>query len=246
MAEGIVSSVLLTLARPIIQEAIGGAKLLFEVRDKVEDAKGELRMIRGFLKDADARAQRGDETVRLWVLEITDAAFDLEDVVATSVLKEEAAARKRMVMRFACLSKRAIELHEVGSKIDGISKRISKLTRSLQTYGVKMSGESSSNQRLKELRQTYAHVPDHDFVGFGKNIKELVEHLTNPTSGVVSICGMGGLGKTTLAKEVYHRSEVKTHFNCFVQEKFGKEFSSTFFLHHIKKGKKLKRCQTMK
>ncbi|PQM33153.1 putative disease resistance protein [Prunus yedoensis var. nudiflora] len=32
---------------------------------------------------------------------------------------------------------------------------------------------------------------------------------------VVSIWGMPGLGKTTLAKQVYHHGEVKRHFNCF-------------------------------
>ncbi|KAL5566472.1 hypothetical protein UlMin_029636 [Ulmus minor] len=226
MAEAIVSFLLEKLGEHFIEGATAEAKFLFGVRDKVEDAKRELIMMRGFLKDADAKARGGDERVRIWVQEITDAAYDLDDVVATFVLKEEAAATKGMVMRFACLFKRPIELHKVGSKIDGISNRISKLNQSLQTYGVKMSGESSSNQRLKELRQTYAHVPNHDFVGFGKNIEELVEHLTDPASGVVSICGMGGLGKTTLAKEVYHRSQVKNHFDGFAWKYVSQQFQA--------------------
>ncbi|KAL5538122.1 hypothetical protein UlMin_046156 [Ulmus minor] len=208
MAEGIVSSVLQTLAQPIIEEA----KFLFGVKDKVEDAKLELEMMRGFLKDADARARRGDETLHDWVLRITDIAYDLENVVATIVLKQEAAARNGMVLRFACFFKRATELHKVGSKIDFLSNRISKLTRGLQAYGVTAT---PSNQRLKELRQTYSLVPDHDIVGFGKNIKQLVGYLTDPASGVVSICGMGGLGKTTLAREVYNGSEVQKHFDRF-------------------------------
>ncbi|KAL5539796.1 hypothetical protein UlMin_044290 [Ulmus minor] len=210
MAEVIVSIVLEKLGEHLINGAIAETKLLFGVRDKVEDAKLELEMMRGFLKDADAKAGGGEETLRDWVLRITDMAFDLENVVATFVLKEEAAARKCMVLRFACFFKRARELHKVGSKIDILSNRISKLTRGMQTYGVTAT---PSNQRLKELRQTYSHVPERDFVGFGKNIKELVEHLTDSASGVVSICGMGGLGKTTLAREVYHRSEVKNHFD---------------------------------
>ncbi|KAL5567302.1 hypothetical protein UlMin_030466 [Ulmus minor] len=233
MAEAIVSFLLEKLGGPFIEGATAEAKFLFGARDKVDAAKLELTMMRGFLKDADAKARGGDERVRIWVQEITDAAYDLDDVVATFVLKEEAAATKGMVLRFACLFKRPIELHKVGSKIDGISNRISKLNQSLRTYAVKMSGESSSNQRLKDLRQTYAHVPDHDFVGFGKNIKDLVKHLTNPASGVVSICGMGGLGKTTLAREVYRRREVKTHFNCFVWVYVSQQFQPKEILEEI-------------
>ena len=156
MAEGIVSSVLQTLTQLIIQEAIGEAKLLSVVKAKVEDAKLELRMMRSFLKDADAKARGGDETLRDWVLEITEAAYDLEDVVATFVLKEEAAARKGRVLRFACLFKRANELHKVGSMIDLLSNRISKLTQGLQTYGVTVN---RSNERQNDPRRTYLMFP---------------------------------------------------------------------------------------
>ncbi|KAL5539797.1 hypothetical protein UlMin_044291 [Ulmus minor] len=230
MAEGIVSSVLQTLAQLIIQEAIGEAKLLSVVKAKVEDAKLELRMMRSFLKDADAKARGGDETLRDWVLEITEAAYDLEDVVATFVLKEEAAARKARVLRFACLFKRANELHKVGSMIDLLSHRISKLTQGLQTYGVTVN---RSNERLNDLRRTYSHVPEHDFVGFEENIRELVAHLTNPASEVFSICGMGGLGKTTLAKEVYHRSQVKNHFDRFAWVYVSQQFQPKEILEEI-------------
>ncbi|KAL5566458.1 hypothetical protein UlMin_029622 [Ulmus minor] len=223
MAEAIVCSVLQTLAQPIIQEAIGEKNFLFGVRDKVEDAKLELEMMRCFLKDADARARCGDETLRDWVLRITEVAYDLENVVATFVLKEEAAATKGMVLRIACLFKRPIELHEVGSKIDMLSNRVSKLTRGLQAYGVRVI---PSNERQNDPRRTYSHVPEPHFVGFKENIRELVAHLTNPSSRVVSICGMGGSGKTTLAKEVYHQTEVKNQFNCFAWVYVSQQFQA--------------------
>ena len=50
-----------------------------------------------------------------------------------------------------------------------------------------------------------------------ENIKEVVGQLVNEDKQcqVVSICGMGGLGKTTVAKKVYHHSDVRRYFGGF-------------------------------
>ena len=77
-------------------------------------------------------------------------------------------------------------------------------------------GSSSFNDMRPEQRETYSHL-QHDVVGFDKDLKELVEFLLKEEDDkrVASICGMGGLGKTTLAKVVYNDTKVKQHFDCF-------------------------------
>ncbi|KAL5566431.1 hypothetical protein UlMin_029595 [Ulmus minor] len=228
MAQAVVSYVLEKLGELVIDGVIAEAKFLREVKEKVENAKQQLRRIKCFLKDADARVRNGDETLALLVEEIKDAAYDLDDVVSTFVLTEEAeaeaAATKGVIDKvfLGLFLKRPIRFHNFGVEVNKILNKLSKLKQSLERYGVwrddNVGASSSSNQRLNDLRRTYSHVPEHDFVENEGAMMELVTQLSNKGksgSPFVSIHGMGGLGKTTLAKMVYHHKDVRKHFNRF-------------------------------
>ncbi|KAI8025483.1 putative disease resistance protein [Camellia lanceoleosa] len=175
--------------------------------------------------------------VHNWVVEIREAAYDAEDVIDMYIIK--VAFRRRtgilnVFMRFSCVIKDCIAIHKVGVEIESIKTKISSITTSLQKYGVSSSeGESSSSttkaisegasssssryetQRL--LRQSYPQIMEEDIVGLDKDLTEIVEHLVKEERQcrVVSIWEMGGIGKTTLAKKVYHHNDVRCHFDCF-------------------------------
>ncbi|KAL6186268.1 hypothetical protein ACLB2K_042389 [Fragaria x ananassa] len=105
MAEAVVSFVVERLGDLIIQEG----EFLYGVNDQVELSQTELQLMQGFLKDADAR-QGDDETVRVWVAKIRDAAYDLEDVVEIYVLK----VVSKREGGFKSILKRLIWLHVQG------------------------------------------------------------------------------------------------------------------------------------
>ncbi|KAG7982349.1 hypothetical protein I3843_04G048000 [Carya illinoinensis] len=218
MAESVVSFVVEKLGNLLIEEAA----FLQGVEDEVRQLQIELKRMQCFLKDADNR-QKEDERVRNWVSEIRDAAYDAEDAIETFAL-EISYSNKRSensLKRFVPAFDKGRKLHKLGSKIKAIKATISDLTRSLQTYGVtsavRNEGSSSDFERQRQLRWSYSHVVEEYIVGLDENIVQVVEQLVNVEKScqVVSIWGMGGLGKTTLAKEVYHHRTIRRHFEGF-------------------------------
>ncbi|KAB2006216.1 hypothetical protein ES319_D11G327700v1 [Gossypium barbadense] len=193
---------------------------LWGVDEQVEGLASELRWMESFLKVADA-SKVDHEVIRTTVVEIRELAYDAEDVIETFSLKV-ASKRKggfsNCIKRSACFLKEGCLLHQIKSEIEKITARIKVLTRQLKTYdvsklGVDGEGPSCSTER-REARRPYPHVMDDNIVGLGKDIKKLVPVLLDEQSEcrVVSICGMGGLGKTTLAKKIYSQSQVVGHF----------------------------------
>ncbi|KAF6161978.1 hypothetical protein GIB67_020034 [Kingdonia uniflora] len=72
---------------------------------------------------------------------------------------------------------------------------------------------------------------------FLKSTNTLVEELKKKERQlcVVSIVGIGGLGKTTLAKKVYNHRRVKRHFHCHAWACMSQKFKRRAVLHQISK-----------
>ncbi|XP_010256268.1 PREDICTED: putative disease resistance protein At1g50180 [Nelumbo nucifera] len=224
MAASVVSAVT-KLGELLIQEAV----FLSDVREQVEELQNELERMRCFLKDAEAK-QLNDERVHNWVREIREVAHETEDAVDTYIYQKASNKFGRegwtgAPKRFFCIVSDLIDLHRFGKKFGKIKNKITSISESRPIFGIqniedKREGSSSSAEMQQQLRRTYSHVVEEDVTGLEQDTKKLVAKLVHEEEEegrqfVVSIVGMGGLGKTTLAKQIYHHDEVKRHFDCY-------------------------------
>lgn len=230
MAESVVTFFLEKLSDLITQKA----NLLTGVDGQINSLRNELELICSFLKDADARRNENERT-RVWVNQVRDVTYDAEDVIDEFILKIERQRRRRtvgVVGSFkSCLgsTNQLKTRHDVGLQIAQIKGRVDEIFANKSKYGIQLlQGEASSsmNQGLSWKPRRSPVVEEVDVVGIEDDAKMLVTQLIQGEVRlhVLSIVGMGGLGKTTLAKKVYNTIDVSRHFDCSAWISLSQEF----------------------
>ncbi|KAL0000434.1 hypothetical protein SO802_014215 [Lithocarpus litseifolius] len=224
MTEAVVSPLIDRMVTLLNQEA----KLLGGIHVEVADIKDELESIQSFLKDADARAaaeQDIGEGVKTWVKQVREVAFHIDvaiDQYLAQVALHDPHRRgfRGFLQKTTHLLKTMIPRHKIATKIQEIKASVQKINERSKRYGFQSTAQGWSSEARSiswnDPRKDSLYLDDADVVGIESPKDELIGWLVegSPHRTVVSVVGMGGLGKTTLTKKVYDHQRVRGHFDC--------------------------------
>ncbi|KAL9386118.1 hypothetical protein Peur_023128 [Populus x canadensis] len=192
-----------TLTR-VISLASEGIRLAWGLEGRLQKIQQSVTMIKAVLQDA-ARRPVTDDSVKGWLEKLQDAAYDAEDVLdefAYEILRKDQ-KKGKVCDCFSLHNPVAFRLN-MGQKVKEINGSLGKILELGSSLGLRNLPEVRRDPR----RQTDS-ILDSSAVVVGRedDVFQVVELLTSTTKSqhvlsVVSIVGMAGLGKTTIAKEV--------------------------------------------
>ncbi|KAL1552106.1 putative disease resistance protein [Salvia divinorum] len=193
---------------------------LRSVQGKVELLKDELERIQCYLKDANQK-QADSEGVRNWISEIREVALDSRDVIEMFILKVESKSR---LGRFSTFPKHMHYVNKSGKEIDAIQERLQAIHRSRLSYGIRDLGEEAelvSGSRVESWRRMPVWREDEHLVGGKVDMQKLLQEsiLDEGKREGLSIAvveGMAGIGKSTLARNIYNVVSGKFDCRCWV------------------------------
>ncbi|TKY46668.1 Disease resistance protein RPM1 [Spatholobus suberectus] len=228
MAEIAVSFALDKLLPLIIDEA----NLLRGIPGEFEDIQKELEYIQGSLESADRRAaEEGDNTnkgIKTWVKDLREASFRIEDVIDEYMIYVEqqpqdrgCATSLRKVIHFI---KTLMHRHRLASEIQQINSFVRGIKQRGMDYHFLIhpspeqgpsSYRGSQSVQWHDPRLRSRYLEEAQVVGIEGPRDELIGWLVQGPAerNVISVVGMGGLGKTTLVSSVFNNQKVIAHFD---------------------------------
>ncbi|KAH6825781.1 hypothetical protein C2S53_018477 [Perilla frutescens var. hirtella] len=216
MADAAVGFLLENLKQLLIHHS----NLIKGAKDQVEKLENDLRLFKAFLKDA-PKQWRHDANLRQLVRRIRDVVYEAEDVIDAYVTQ---AAEARNRNYFVRALKGPPKITAIAGKVKTVLSKIDDLhsdkSRIIDFSNLKVDDAGPEENEAPEVRET-------DVVGFEDEAERLKGYLTEESEklDVVSIVGMPGLGKTTLAGKIFRDPAIQYEFPTRVWVYISQEFT---------------------
>lgn len=197
--------------------------------------KDELETMQAFLVAPEVTKKK-DKLVKVWAKQVQDLSYDIEDCLDEFKVHVGSQRLSRQMMKLKHRHRIAIQIRNLKARVEEVSKRNTRYNL-IKTEASNTSDEMDSF--LEDIRNHSAtNIDEAQLVGFDEPERKLLEmiqvHAHDGHPRVICVVGIGGLGKTTLARKMYESKEdIANNFSCCAWITVSQSFVKTELLKNM-------------
>ncbi|XP_022925379.1 putative disease resistance protein RGA3 [Cucurbita moschata] len=200
--------------------------LAWGFKDELLKMKDSLLMAQAILTDVE-KMKVDLNSLKLWVKKLEDIVFKadvlLDELAYEDVRSKVEIGKDMMVRNFFSFSKNFFVFRlKIANEITTVTKKLDELVSTKCPLGCVATtfNEIETETDLNQVRETDSFPDEIGVIGRETEVSNIVDKLlalkNQETLVVLPIVGTGGLGKTTLVKEVFHHDMIRKNFDTTI------------------------------
>ena len=223
MAELFLFSIAESLIAKLASHAFEEASRVVGLYDNLRDLSNTLSLVKAVLLDAQQK-QEHNHQLREWLTQLKTVFSDAEDLLdefeCQTLRKKVVRAHgstKDKVSHFFSTSNPLLFRYQMAQQIQDINNRLDKVAADRHKFSLQIIDVDTRVVHQRDM--THSRMSDSDVIGRKDDKEKIIKLLMQQNSNdddtslsVIPIVGIGGMGKTTLAKFVFNDKRIQ---ECF-------------------------------